>query len=162
PQRLVDGDAHQQLGQVVLVGDLEAAFLEPAEEGAEHRLDDVLRIDATGQALADAPPRQGHEALHIGVEELASGLLVAAAAEVAEEAVHVGFSHRCTLLTGVCGPEVVLSPGIDSVVVNAKGLLHPFMLSQSEANATAIPRGFWWSVEAVLPGRGPAASQPDV
>ena len=54
-ERLVQGDAHQQLAQVVLVLKNELAVLEADEEGAEDRLNDVLGVHTTGEALADAP-----------------------------------------------------------------------------------------------------------
>ena len=56
PQCLVDGDPHQKLAKVVLLFQAEPACLEPAEKGAEDRLNDVLRIDAAGEPLADPSP----------------------------------------------------------------------------------------------------------
>src|SRR5262249_56029966 len=52
PERLVHGDSHEQLAEVVLLLQAKPARLEPAEERAKDRLNDVFRIDPAGEPLA--------------------------------------------------------------------------------------------------------------
>ena len=62
---------------VVGLLEVELSLLGAVEEGAEDRLDDVLGVDAAGEALADALACQQHELLGVTVEELPGRVLVA-------------------------------------------------------------------------------------
>src|SRR5262249_25827511 len=75
-QSFVERDAAEQFAEVVLSLDLEVARLDATKKSAEHGLDDVLGIDATGQMLADAFAGQMDQAIDVGVEYLSSGVLV--------------------------------------------------------------------------------------
>src|SRR5204863_6322366 len=64
-ERLVNGDARQHSANVVFGAKLKLALLGAMEEGAKHRLDDVLRIDSAGEPQADALARHGDEPIDI-------------------------------------------------------------------------------------------------
>src|SRR5262249_15007947 len=81
-QGFVDGDFHEELAQVVLLLENKATFAEAQENGPKHRLNDVLGIDPTGVALAEAPLSELKQAVHVAVAQLPRGILVAAAPEV--------------------------------------------------------------------------------
>src|SRR5207248_3109616 len=55
---LVHRDAGERLADVFRIVELELAFLGAMEERAEHRLDDVLRVDPAREPLTD--PLAGH------------------------------------------------------------------------------------------------------
>src|SRR5262249_52887673 len=93
PERLVHGDSHEQLAEVVLLLQAKPARLEPAEERAKDRWTDVFGIARAGEPLADSPARQGDEPLHITIEKLTAGVLVAAAAALGQLARVHGLSH---------------------------------------------------------------------
>ena len=78
-QYLVNGDAGQQLAQVVRVLDVKLAGAGSPKKRPKHRLHDVFRIDPAGQALADAPSGQGQHPFGIAVEQDLGRLLIAGA-----------------------------------------------------------------------------------
>jgi len=68
PKGFMNRDAHEKPEQVVLGRDLESIVLEACEKGAKNGLNDVLRVDAAGQALTDPAPRQRQQPLDIRIE----------------------------------------------------------------------------------------------
>src|SRR5262245_33090241 len=114
PQRLVQGDTDQQLGQVVLVGDLELVVLQPGEESPEHGLDDVLRVQPTVHPLADSAAGNAHEPADVPVEQLRRGALAAGAAALDELLVGhrgSGVGHRAVLPRGQVSIMIRASDG---------------------------------------------------